>query len=726
MKKSIALIILLSIIISCKPSNEEYTYPIIDSKPITETYFDVNITDPYRNLEDLEDSTVVNWIRNQSDYANNVLDNIPGRQKLIDKQTSYNNSNKYSFGLVTYSIDGNFFYTKANRGEKITSIYYKANLDAEEELLYNIEDYSSEEDYNISYLRPDWNGGRLAIGLSKKGEEFSEIIVVEISTKKILPGVVTYCMTNFSGINWLSDNSGFIYTYSPNNKPTESTYWTDMQSIVYKLGEDPNNRVDVFSKFYDSRLGIKTEDFPLVYNYDTVDGLVFGVIGGSSAYYDIFYKKEDDLLDQNIPWKPFAKESDKIERFRINSKGEIIFLSANNSPNNRIGLTSISNINFDDSKTLVKEKKGIRIGQFQNTKHGIYFTTQKNGVEEKLYKLNGDKEIEIEMPTEVAEMNIQLKSIDQNFMKISTWGSVSSGQHYIFDLENETFKFENIVPHTEYPDLSDLVVKHTEISSHDGAMVPVTIIHKKGLEKNGNTPSLFYGYGAYGGSGGVSFNPNFLTWAAEGGILVYAYVRGGGQKGEDWHRDGYKKTKPNTWKDMIATTEYMIAEGYTNSEKTALWGSSAGGILAGRAMTDRPDLYQAVILTSPALNMVRSEIQPNGKNSIKEFGTVEIKEEFEALLEMDSYHHIKEGVDYPATLVTGGMKDGRVVIWDPAKFVARLQASSTNNPVLFDVKFDEGHSGMDSDMEEIRKIYANVFSFALWNMGYQEYQPVEK
>ncbi len=175
---------------------------------------------------------------------------------------------------------------------------------------------------------------------------------------------------------------------------------------------------------------------------------------------------------------------------------------------------------------------------------------------------------------------------------------------------------------------------------------------------------------------------------------------------------------------MIAVTEYLINKKYTSPEKSAIWGSSAGGILAGRAMTERPDLYKAVILTSPATNMIRSEIQPNGKNSIKEFGTVKIKKEFEALLEMDSYHHIEKGEKYPATLVTGGMKDGRVVIWDPAKFVARLQMSNTaDTPVLFNVKFDKGHGGINTSKLESYKLYANVFSFALWQMGYSNYQP---
>ncbi|WP_299678330.1 prolyl oligopeptidase family serine peptidase [uncultured Dokdonia sp.] len=718
----IKICVLFFVCISCdKQSNLP---PAAKSVLTTDIHHGKEIKDPYRNLENLEDSTVVKWLQSQSEYAFNILDKIPGRQRLIDKQASYNTEEKSSFSFVTYSSNGKFFYTKGNKNEDPHYIYYKSQIDSKEELLYDTRNYSKKNDYKISYIKPDWEGNNIAIALSKKGEEISEIIVLDVNTKKILPGVVKKSVTNFSGIHWLSNNTGYIYVYSPNNEPTSPQYWMDMQSIVYKLGSDPNNRIDVFSKKHDKELQLQSEDFPLIYNYDKQDGYLFAVVGGSSSFYDIYYKKEEDLLSNKVGWKLLAKKEDKIKRFKIDQKNRLVYLTSKNSSNNKLCRTPMSNINFESAEVLVKEKKERVITKFHNTKDGIYFTAQKNGIEEKLYRIENNKEIEVILPRDVSEMNIQSQSIDQNFLKISTWGSLSPAIHYLYDLDSRTFKIEPIIPIEKHSDFDNLEVKNIEIPSHDGAMVPITIIHKKGLIKNGNTPTFFYGYGSYGGTGSISFNPNFLTWAIEGGILVYSYVRGGGQKGDDWHKAGYKTTKPNTWKDMIATTEYMIKEGYTNTEKTAIWGSSAGGIMAGRAMTDRPDLYQAVILTSPALNMLRSEIQPNGKNSIKEFGTFEIKEEFEALLEMDSYHHIKKGVDYPATLVTGGMKDGRVVIWDPAKFVAKLQANNTSrNPVLFGVKFDEGHAGMDAGENERLKRYANTFSFALWQMGYKEYQP---
>ncbi|MBQ4803090.1 prolyl oligopeptidase family serine peptidase [Aquimarina sp. MMG015] len=690
-----------------------------------DTYHGKQIEDPYRNLEDLEDSTVIKWLKEEGKSAFSTLEKIPGRQKLINKQSSYTKKNEASFGIIKYSSNGKFFYTKGNSNEKASKIFYRENLNSKEIFIYDSKDYSDKDDYSISYLKPDWKGDRIVIGLSKKGEETSDIIVLDVITKKILPGIIKDCLTSFAGVHWLSDNTGFIYLYSVNNDPKSDQYWMDMQSVLYKLGSDPNKKNIVFSKKNNKKLGLLSADFPLVYNYDSKDGYLFAVVGGSDSTYDIYFKREEDILNKNISWELLARKEDKIKRFRINRDNQLIYLTTKNAPNTQLCITPMSNINFESPKILVKEKKESTITKFHITKVGLYFTVQKNGIEEKLYKLDKGKEVEIKLPREdVADINIQSQSIEQNFLKISTWGHLSSAIHYIYNFNTEKFEIEPIIPVKEYSDFSNLKIKNLEIPSHDGVLVPITIIYKKDMIKDGENPTLFYGYGSYGSASGVSFNPSFLTWVVEGGVLVYSYVRGGGQKGEAWHKDGYKTTKPNTWKDMIATTEYLIKEGYTSSEKTAIWGSSAGGILAGRAMTERPDLYKAVILTSPALNMLRSEVQPNGQNSIKEFGTVEIKEEFEALLEMDSYHQIQKGIEYPATLVTGGMKDGRVAIWDPAKFVAKLREyNKEDNPILFAVKFDEGHAGTGASKTGYYEVYANTFAFALWQMGYEEYQP---
>ncbi len=231
------------------------------------------------------------------------------------------------------------------------------------------------------------------------------------------------------------------------------------------------------------------------------------------------------------------------------------------------------------------------------------------------------------------------------------------------------------------------------------------------------------GYGAYGTSIRPSYSKKIISWALEGGIFAIAHVRGGGEKGDAWYKGGFKETKPNSWKDLIACTKYLISNKYTSPKNMAINGGSAGGITVGRAMTERPDLFAAVIIDVGTLNTIRAETAFNGENNAKEFGTVKDFNEFKWLLEMDSYHNTEKGISYPATLAITGMNDSRVPPWHSAKFIAKLrECNISKNPILLDVKFKSGHGSNDSKNEKYEGI-ANVLAFAFWQTGHPDYQP---
>lgn len=230
------------------------------------------------------------------------------------------------------------------------------------------------------------------------------------------------------------------------------------------------------------------------------------------------------------------------------------------------------------------------------------------------------------------------------------------------------------------------------------------------------------GYGSYGTSQKPYFSPYSLLWVEDGGVLVYTHVRGGGEKGDAWHKGGYKETKPNTWKDFISSAEFLIENKYTSPNYLGISGGSAGGILIGRAITERPDLFKAAVIDVGLLNALRFELTPNGQNNAKEFGSVNFENEFHALYEMDAYHHIREGVNYPATLITTGMNDSRVIAWIPAKFAAKLKAyNSGKNPIMLSVDFNGGHSGNDTDDGFYNSI-ADEFAFFYWQLGDNKYK----
>jgi prolyl oligopeptidase len=277
-------------------------------------------------------------------------------------------------------------------------------------------------------------------------------------------------------------------------------------------------------------------------------------------------------------------------------------------------------------------------------------------------------------------------------------------------------------PRGPYDALPDYVATEVLVPSYDGAQVPLSIIHKRGVKRDGTSPTLLYGYASYGITEEPWFSLWRLAWLERGGVFAIANPRGSGAFGQDWYRAGKQATKPNTWKDFIATAEYLVKNGYTSPAKLGIWGGSAGGILVGRSMTERPDLFAAVISSVGSLDQVRSELEPNGVPNIPEFGTHKTEEGLRALLAMSTYHQIRDGVKYPAVLLTHGVNDPRVAVWHSTKTAARLQQASTSGrPVLLRLDYESGH-GVGSTKAQRNAERADVLSFLLWQFGDPQFQ----
>jgi len=272
-----------------------------------------------------------------------------------------------------------------------------------------------------------------------------------------------------------------------------------------------------------------------------------------------------------------------------------------------------------------------------------------------------------------------------------------------------------------YPEMADLTVEEVEVPGHDGTMIPLSIIHRKDIKLDGSSPCILEGYGAYGISWTPGFSPRYSV-ANRGVVVAYAHVRGGSEKGEAWYRAGFKTTKPNTWKDFISAAEYLISKGYTSRERLTGRGTSAGGILVSRAVTERPDLFAAAVVNVGVANAMRAEFSPNGPVNTPEFGTVQDPIEAQALYQMDGLQHVMPGVRYPAILGVAGWNDPRVVPWEPGKFVAAIQQASTSGrPALLLINYDNGH--FTEEKSVTYRNFANQFAFALWQAGHKAYQP---
>lgn len=283
-----------------------------------------------------------------------------------------------------------------------------------------------------------------------------------------------------------------------------------------------------------------------------------------------------------------------------------------------------------------------------------------------------------------------------------------------------------LCPPTPDEDLTDVQVSEVKVPSHDGTLVPLSIIHRRGLKFDGSHPTLLNGYGAYGISQTPGSGPMLRAWVERGGVYAVAHVRGGGEYGEEWHRGGFQETKPNTWKDFIACAEYLIRQKYTAPRHLGGLGISAGGILMGRAITERPDLFGAAGIAVGATDMLRFETTANGVPNVAEFGSVKTEAGFRNLLAMSAYHHVKDGVRYPAVLLHTGINDPRVDPWLAAKMTARLQAATASGqPVLLRVDYQNGH-GPGVTRQQQLATYADGCAFLFWQLRHPDFQPNPK
>ena len=714
------LFIVCFIFVSCSKENLfQRTVPTYLESNTSEVYHGKEIIDIYRPLENMKDSIILDWYQKEANYAQNILKNISGRA-LFQMDT---NNTSVALKEVTITKDDYYYYLKKNPTESTSKLYYRHELHGEEILIFDPKTYKSQSKnkYYINYFNPSWDNTEIVISLSKDDDEISEMIILDMKTNIKHPQVLYNTWpAALGGVRWLSDDSGFFYEYIPEINSDSEGYLKNIETVLYTLGSDPKKRNVYFSKKNNPEIEMNSGDFPEVILLNQHDNYLFSNISGASPYYEYYYTEYDNLHHKKIQWKPLFTQEDKIPYFFVDGD-EMYFVTAKDASNFKICKTSLKNPSIKNAEVLVKEDANATISDFIITKQGLFFVKTKNGVSSKLYCLKLGTIEEISIPKPAGAIYLIAKGADYDDLWIEISGWTASDARYKYNATTKIFTEESMYPKQAESNYDDFVVTEVEVPSHDGALIPMSLIYHNSIQKDGNNRVLMHGYGTYGLSLTPEMSNLMMEWIQKGGIYAVTHVRGGGEKGDTWHKAGFKKTKPNTWKDFIACTKYLIDQNYTNPSKIVAWSSSAGGILLGRAITERPDLYAAAIIRVGKLNTLRSENTPNGLNGIKEYGTVKDASEFEYLLEMDAYHHVKEGEKYPALLLTAGMNDTRVPAWQPAKFAARmLKATTSNKPILFNIDFKSGH-GFDASAEKRKTELQDILSFAFWQTEHKEF-----
>lgn len=721
MRKLILFCILINISISCTRKTDFLHFA---SSPSEAKYFGKTIIDPYSNLDDIEDSTVIKYIQKYNTYTNKTLEKLDsGKQKLLQKLHDFENSKIATYKNIQY-IAGNVVYLKRDKDENTFKLYYKnPTQNITETLLYDPKDfeYQGKRDFLINYYSPNWDFSKVVISFTKGGNEFTKMIVWDVVAQKQINSTLTHCVpTLITGVSWLPNNNDFLYIRVNDTLNTESSL-KNSATILYKSNE--NIDIDILSARKFKSLSIKDKDMPIASIQNEFDEYVIGEIAGVSKYRDTYLTKLNDL--EEPIWKLIYNKEELINKSIIYN--DTLFYSTSKGASNfKICKVPLNNANFDNPEILVDEKKDEVINQFTYKKNTLLYSKLRNGVEVKMYYLDKKgKEQAISLPYPAGNISFE-NHTDPNLLPITLGGWTLPRQRFIYNLQTQSFTKDIHYPLDIQTSFDDLMVEEVLVSGHDGEEIPLSLVYKKGLKRNGNTPVLMRAYGAYGVNVRPNFYYGFMLWVQEGGIYAMAHVRGGSEKGNRWYEQGKKLNKPNSWKDFISCTEFLINQKYSSPENMAIWSGSAGGVTLGRTMTERPDLYSAVILDRGIYNTVTIDEKPNGANNTKEFGSNKDSIEFKGLYEMDTYHHVKDQVAYPAILLTVGMNDSRVPPSESFKLATRLRkATSSSKPILLRTEFETGHGISFDRKDEEFDMISRVLSFAFWQTGHPEYQPRE-
>ncbi len=688
--------------------------PKAPSQPVTDTFFGKEVTDRYRNLENLNDSDVMNWYKTQAAYTDEQLNKLPLRKAIYNELKNLNDKFKFQIpirpGLFPNYRGDKIFYVKVFAGEQVGKLYYKPGK-GNDILVFDANQNNNTGLLNtISGFTVNDEGSKACVIVVAGGNEVGRLFILDIRTKQVIDSIERIWFLP----DWQS-NDVIFYTQAPFSDVHDAGFLSNWVAKQHVIGKDASTDPVILSHENDPAIVADSAKFPEVSLPHKDARYLIGDIATSGQFNDVYLSSFDPSGAPSLDWYPFVKKEDRIQRYIL--QGDKAFgLSVKDNKKGKILLTSAASPDWKTARVIAEGEKGSISGlnPVVVTKNYLYYV-ESYGVEHKLYRVNfdGSQKQEIKLPVAGRLVPFSVSPIESN-LKIFVISYILPTIIYDFDETKKSIIQPGLWLTPKVEGLTNVEVEETYAPSYDGTKIPLTIIKPKGIKKDGSHKVIVYGYGNYGTVEPPLFDPALSVMGRHDIIKAIAHVRGGGELGELWRLGGYKSTKPNTWKDAIACAEYMIKEGYTQPSKIGIMGISAGGILAGRAMTERPDLFAVALPEVGVLNTLRFEFTPNGPNHISEFGTIKNEDDFRNLYEMDSYIHIKDGVKYPATLITGGLNDPRVILWQPGKFAARLQeASASGKPVWFRIDMHGGHGNMASTKDQRFKLAADELAFFL-------------
>ena len=702
-------------------------------------HFGARVPDPYRTLENVKDEAVQRWLREQADATAAVLKKLPGRDALLARMRAIESQAQGAASSLQRTDDGRLFFLRRNPDEQQPRLMLRESMDADparDRVLIDPDALSKLAGRPVAIMdfaaSPD--GKTLAYALQAGGGEIGELRVIDIDSGKLLAGPLDRIRS--ASVAWLPDSKSFFYDRLRDGFEAlpATERFQDRLRLYRRM--DGSEHV-VFSASRVPELGLPPIAQGFVLAVPGRPGVAAAIVTqGVDRNQELLLADMGEVRSGFPKWRRVISARDEVSAIAV-FDGMVYLRSAKGAPRFQLLRMPLDAPDMSKAELVLAQSASV-LTAVAAARDALYIT-QRDGVTTSLWRLpRGAKAPErVALPV---EGTVGLSDVDADkdgaVLALGGWTRATALYRYEPPAEGAAAAAAAASPPAAgrlvrlrlakagaFDEPPGIQAREVLVKSHDGVMVPLSILSRSDIKLDGSNPTLLYGYGAYGTVESPGFSARLLTWLERGGVYAIAHVRGGGVYGKGWHDGGHKTTKPNTWRDGIAAAEWLVANGYTRPARLGVFGGSAGGIFVGRAITERPDLFAAGISSVGVLDTVRSELRANGVANVPEYGTVAREDEFRGLLAMSSYNALKNGTPYPAVMLTHGVNDIRVDVWQSAKFAARAQANpAQSKPVLMRLDYEAGHGG-GSSRDQAQQRQADIWAFLLWQFGLPEFQP---
>ena len=710
MKKLMLPIITALVLVGCNNSNvsknqtNTVTYPKTKKVDTVTNYFGTQVKDPYRWLEDDMSEETARWVEDQNKTTFGYLENIPFREELKQRLTTLWNYEKV--GAPFKEGDYSYFYKNDGLQNQYVIYRYKTGQDPNKtEVFLDPNTFTEDGTISLGGLSFSENGSLAAYSISEGGSDWRKVLVMNAQSKEIIEDTIVD--VKFSGISWLK-NEGFYYSSYDKPKGSELSAKTDQHKLYYhKLGTSQKEDELIFG-------GTPEQKHRYVGGRTTQDNKYLIVSASVSTSGNKLFIK--DLSDPKSPFITIQKDTDSDTSVIDNVGSKLYLVTNRNTPNKKVVTVDAASPGPENWKDLIEETQNVLRA---STGGGYIFANYMEDAVSaiKQYTYDGTLVREVALPGVGSAGGFGAKKQDTS-LYYSFTNYLTPGSIYSYEISSGASKLYK-KPSIDF-NSDEYQSKQVFYTSKDGTQVPMIITHKKGIVLDGTNPTILYGYGGFNISLTPSFSITNAVWMEQGGVYAVANLRGGGEYGKKWHDAGTKLQKQNVFDDFIGAAEYLIAEKYTSSDYLAIRGGSNGGLLVGATMTQRPDLIKVALPAVGVLDMLRYHTFTAGAGWAYDYGTAQqSKEMFEYLKSYSPVHNVTPGTKYPATMVTTGDHDDRVVPAHSFKFAAELQEKQGGAaPVLIRIETDAGH-GAGTPVSKTIEQYADIYGFTLYNMGYK-------